>query len=172
MFFTFQFPAHYFYPCVRRKKLCWLLTKRMNHWITLEFLTVLPVKDSLIPSLIDQSQFWPQNFKPQNIIPSLTSLALKLKNDATKTILTAAKIADSYAWCHDLLESILQELESLVLEAHNCQLLKDLIKDDSTELLWQSCVSSNLIEQQTAIRLLLLACECEKPYSACPPLFQ
>lgn len=70
-----------------------------------------------------------------------------------------AKIADTHAWCQDLLESILQELELLVWETRTCELLNDLIKDDSTELLWQSCVSSNLIEQQTAIRLLLLACE-------------
>lgn len=119
----------------------------------------LSVNDSLIPSLINQSQLWPQNFKPQNIVPSLTSLALKLKNDATKTIITVAKIADDHAWCQDLLESILQELELLVWEVRSCQLLNDLIKDDSTEMLWQSCVSSNLIEQQTAIRLLLLACK-------------
>lgn len=120
---------------------------------------IFPVNDSLIPSLINQSQLWPQNFKPQNIVPSLTSLALKLKDDATKAIITVAKIADNHAWCQDLLESILQELELLVWEVERCQLLNDLTKDNSTEMLWQSCVSSNLIEQQTAIRLLLLACE-------------
>ncbi|KAG4068286.1 hypothetical protein HA402_007806 [Bradysia odoriphaga] len=113
--------------------------------------------ETLIPSLIDQAQLWPQNFKPQNIVPSLTSLALKLKSDATKTIITLAKIADDHAWCQDLLESILQELELLVWEVRSCQLLTDLIRDNSTELLWQSCISSNLMEQQTAIRLLLLA---------------
>lgn len=102
---------------------------------------------------------WPQNFKPQNIVPSLTSLALKLKNDATKAIITIATIADDHTWCQELLESILQELELLVWESRECQLLNDLTRDDSTEMLWESCLSSNLIEQQTAIRLLLLACK-------------
>ncbi|KAJ6637430.1 Integrator complex subunit 5 [Pseudolycoriella hygida] len=117
----------------------------------------ISVNDSLIPSLIDQSQLWPQNFKPQNIIPLLTSLSLKLRNDATKTIITLAKIAENHAWCQDLLESILQELESFVWENRSCPLLTDLTKDDSTETLWDSCLSSNLFQQQTAVRLLLLA---------------
>lgn len=73
-------------------------------------------------------------------------------------MLTLARIAENYSWCKEFLENILQELEGLVLVSDgSCPLLTDMIKDESVAPLWESCCSTNFIEQQTAVRLILLA---------------
>lgn len=84
---------------------------------------------------------------------------MKLKEDATKTVMTLARISQTYLWCQEFLENILQELEALVLDDRTCPLLDDVIKDDSKRELWKSCHSEHIFEQQTAVRLLLLVCE-------------
>lgn len=71
-------------------------------------------------------------------------------------MLTLAKIATNYTWCQDFLENIFQELELVAWDDGSCPLLVDATKDESTAKLWDSCVSDQLIEQQTAVRLLLL----------------
>lgn len=114
------------------------------------------VNDSLIPTLVAQSMQWPKNFNVREILPSLSALALTLKMDATKTVLTLARIAENFSWAEHLLEHILQELETLVWNERSCPLLNDLTQDKSTELLRHSCISETIVEQQTAVRLLLL----------------
>lgn len=84
---------------------------------------------------------------------------MKLKANATKTVLTLARIAENHAWCQDFLENILQELEALIWEDRNCPLLNDLVKETSATLLWDACISDKSIEQQTGVRLLLLVCK-------------
>lgn len=116
------------------------------------------VDESLIPTLVAQSKQWPSNFNPRDIQPTLSSLALKLKANAATTILTLARTASNHVWCQEFLENIIQELESLLLLSDSaCPFLTDLIRDESVAPLWQACSSANLIEQQTAVRLLLLA---------------
>lgn len=102
---------------------------------------------------------WPPNFNARDIIPSLSTLMMKLKQDATKTIMTLAKIAQQYQWCQEFLENILQELETLVLEDRTCPLLDDVTNNESKLKLWSACQSELLFEQQTAVRLLLLVCK-------------
>lgn len=116
------------------------------------------VDESLIPTLVSQSKQWPSNFNTRDIQPTLSSLALKLKANSAPTLLTLARIAVNHVWCQEFLEYILQELESLViLTDSSCPLLMDLLRDESVAPLWEACCSTNFIEQQTAIRLLLLA---------------
>lgn len=102
---------------------------------------------------------WPPNFNARDIVPSLSTLVMKLKQNATKTVMTLARICQKYQWCQEFLENILQELETLVLDDRTCPLLDDVIKDDSKLELWKSCHSEHIFEQQTAVRLLLLVCE-------------
>lgn len=116
------------------------------------------VDESLIPTLAAQSKQWPSNFNPRDIQPTLSTLALKLKTNVSTTLLTLARTAANYVWCQEFLENILQELEALLLLSDSaCPLLSDLIRDESVAPLWEACCSANFIEQQTAVRLLLLA---------------
>lgn len=89
----------------------------------------------------------------------LVTLALKLKTNATQSVLTIARIADQadHPWCQDLLEGVLHELEYMVLATSSCALLTDLSRPASAQLLWTACCAAQPIEQQTAVRLLLLA---------------
>lgn len=111
------------------------------------------VNVGLIPTLVAQSKQWPS----VRIAPTLAALALKLKSNATQSVLTLARIAEDHRWCQDLLEAVLHELEHMVLENGSCPLLHDLPRTESAERLWSACGSALLIEQQTAVRLLLLA---------------
>lgn len=105
-----------------------------------------------------QSKQWPSNFNPRDIQPTLSTLALKLKANAAATLLTLARTAIKHVWCEEFLENILQELEGLLLLSDTtCPLLTDLIRDESVSPLWEACCSANFIEQQTAVRLLLIA---------------
>lgn len=94
----------------------------------------------------------------------LASLALQLKSNATQSVLTVARIADQtrHPWPADLLETVLHELEHLVLTpggapAPKCALLQDVSRPPSARQLLAACCSAEPIEQQTAVRLLLLA---------------
>lgn len=107
---------------------------------------------------------WPPNFNSRDIIPSLSTLVLKLKEDATKTVMTLARIAQKYQWGQEFLENILQELEAFGLEDRACPLLDDVIKNESKLDLWKACQSELFFEQQTAVRLLLLVCKFQGSY--------
>ena len=43
-----------------------------------------------------------------------------------------------------------------MLDDKTCSLLKDVLKDSSRKLLWKSCFSDKTLEQQTAVRLILI----------------
>lgn len=115
-----------------------------------------PVNASLIPTLVAQSKLWPSSVRTKSM---LATLALKLETKATQSVLTVARIADQAddPWCQDLLEDILHELEYMVLANSSCALLADLSRPASAQLLWAACCAAQPIEQQTAVRLLLLA---------------
>ena len=119
--------------------------------------------ESIIPTLCQQSKLWPSNFNINEILPSLSNLAIKLRHYATKIILTIAKIAETYVWCQDLLEFILQEIEFYFYDDRVCPLTNDIVKDSSRRLVLDACVNGTLMEQQTAVRLILLVTR-QSPY--------
>lgn len=101
----------------------------------------------------DQIKLWPTNFN----VKDLTSLILRIRKGATKVMLTIAEIAEQSTWCHNLLESVLQEIYILVNEKRQCPMLSDVLEQNSQALLISTSVSKSLIKRQTAIRLILLA---------------
>lgn len=62
-----------------------------------------------------------------------------------------------------ILELLLAEMEALVFDDRSCALFADIIRDDSRKMLWTACSSSNLIEQQTALRLILYVTSAKSP---------
>lgn len=90
-------------------------------------------------------------------MPPLTAVLLRIRKGATKVMLTIAEIADQNTWCHNLLESVLQEIFTLVNDNRVCPILSDVLEQNSQDLLISTSVSKSLIERQTAIRLILLA---------------
>lgn len=116
--------------------------------------------DSLIPILSQQSKLWPPSFNVNNILPGLSSLALQMQQNSTRNILMIAKTAESYVWCQHLLEHLMQDLEALLHEGRNCALVNDITTDATKKLLLNSCLNGELMEQQTAVRLILLFGEC------------
>lgn len=86
----------------------------------------------------------------------MANLALKIGTNGTKILLTLGRIAKSYIWVQNFLEFIIQELERLILDKCMCPLLLDVPKNESRKMLWEACRSDNFIEQQTAVRLILL----------------
>lgn len=113
--------------------------------------------DKFIPALSKQIKLWPSNFNVTDIIPSLTALLLRIRMGATKVQLTIAEIAEQSTWCQNLLESVLQEIFTLVNDNRVCPILSDVLEQNSQGLLISTSVSKSLIKRQTAIRLILLA---------------
>lgn len=109
--------------------------------------------EKFIQAVSDQIKLWPTNFN----VKDLTSLILRIRKGATKVMLTIAEIAEQSTWCHNLLESILQEIFILVNEKRQCPVLSDVLEQNSQALLISTSVSKALIKRQTAIRLILLA---------------
>lgn len=91
------------------------------------------------------------------MLSTLTTLTLRVRKGATKIVLTLAKIAEKYGWCHDHLEFVLQEVFTLLSEDRISPILTDVLDDGSQKLLIKTCVQGSLLERQTAIRLILLA---------------
>lgn len=112
--------------------------------------------DKFVGSLCAQLKSWPPNFHMNEMLPTLTTLTLRVRKGATKIVLTLAKIAEEYVWCHDLLEFILQEVFTLLRGDRISSILTDVLEDGSQKLLIKSCVEGSLLERQTAIRLILL----------------
>jgi integrator complex subunit 5 len=50
-----------------------------------------------------QATVWPNNYKPNNILPLLTSLLLKTNRNGIKIVLLLAKLAERHQWCQELL---------------------------------------------------------------------
>lgn len=90
--------------------------------------------------------------------PSLNSLTLRLKSNGAHLLIAVSQMAEQYTWCQDFLEYNLQDLEQVVLNATVCPLMNDLATEDSKYLLWKNCLSANIFQQQTAVRLLLIVC--------------
>lgn len=80
-------------------------------------------------------------------------------------LLISTQLANQYSWCQDFLEYSLQELERVILSGHTCPLVSDLMSDNILQMLWERCLSKDLYEQQTAVRLLLIACKKEYSFS-------
>lgn len=97
----------------------------------------------------------------------LTSLAMRINENGTRILLHFAKLGEVTV-CFEILEHILLELEYLILDDRNLSgeypLLLDVLKEQSKPMLWKNCLSSNPLEQQTAIRLILLIAP-RSPYS-------
>lgn len=91
--------------------------------------------------------------------PSLNNIVLRLKTHGAQLMITVSKMADQYIWCQDFLEYSMQELEQIVLNARVCPLMEDLATEEIKYMLWKSCLSTHIYEQQTAVRLLLIICE-------------
>lgn len=113
--------------------------------------------DKFVPALSEQIKLWPTNFNVKDIMPPLTALLLRIRKGATKVMLTIADIAEQSTWCHNLLESILQEIFTLVNDNRVCPILSDVLEQCSQDHLISTSVSKSLIKRQTAIRLILLA---------------
>lgn len=90
----------------------------------------------------------------------LISLFLKLRTCGTRTILVLANISDKYVWCQDLLECVLHEMDIYLWDDRMCPIMTDLIQDEPREILLKACFSSSAVEQQVAVRLILIACKC------------
>lgn len=72
-------------------------------------------------------------------------------------MLTIAEMSDQSTWCHNLLESVLQEIFTLVNDNRVCPILSDVLEQNSQDLLVATSISKSVIKRQTAIRLILLA---------------
>ncbi|XP_067616611.1 integrator complex subunit 5 [Eurosta solidaginis] len=112
--------------------------------------------DDLRQTIIQKAPLWMSNKIFAEMQPSLNSLALRLKSNGAKLLIAVSQMADQYTWCQDFLEYTLQDLEQVVLNATVCPLMNDLATEDSKYLLWKTCLSANIFEQQTAVRLLLI----------------
>lgn len=115
--------------------------------------------DELRAIIIQKSPLWLSNATFSEIQPSLNNIALRLKSHGTQLLITASKMADQHVWCQDFLEFSLQELEQIVLSARLCPLMDDLVTENTKYMLWKSSLSTNIYEQQTAVRLLLIVCK-------------
>lgn len=113
--------------------------------------------ETFVPAISEQIKLWPSNFNVIDMMPSLTGLLLRIRKGATKVMLTIAEIAAQSTWCHNLLESILQEIFILVNDNRVCPILSDVLEQNSQDLLIATSVSKSLLKRQTAIRLILLA---------------
>uniref|UniRef100_A0A1B0CEH9 Putative integrator complex subunit 5-like protein n=1 Tax=Lutzomyia longipalpis TaxID=7200 RepID=A0A1B0CEH9_LUTLO len=113
-------------------------------------------KETLIPNLVYQSMHFPSNYNVREIFILLTDLATQVGHNGIRVILTLARMAETYSWCHELLEHILLKLEMNVLDDRKCPLLTNLTNEASQKILWASCRSDNAVEHQTVVRLILL----------------
>lgn len=87
----------------------------------------------------------------------ISNLLLRLNRGATNFILKLAKTSEKSLWCQDYLEFILQEIENDALEEKTTKVANDIIEEGSKTALFVACSNGSLIEQQTAIRLILFS---------------
>ncbi|XP_017117415.1 integrator complex subunit 5 [Drosophila elegans] len=106
--------------------------------------------------IVQKSPLWLSNKMFAGMQPTLNNAVLRLNEHGATLLLTAARMAEKYVWCQDFLDNSMQELEQWVLNQRNFPLLADLAYEETKYMLWKSCLSTNLFEQQTAVRLLLV----------------
>ncbi|KAH8335673.1 hypothetical protein KR074_008818 [Drosophila pseudoananassae] len=106
--------------------------------------------------IVQKSPLWLSNKMFADMQPTLNNAVLRLSEHGATLLITAAKMAERFVWCQDFLDNSLQELEQWVLNQRNFPLLADLAFEETKYMLWKSCLSPNIIEQQTAVRLLLV----------------
>ncbi|XP_037828005.1 integrator complex subunit 5 [Lucilia sericata] len=112
--------------------------------------------DDMRAVITQKAPLWMSNRLFADMQPSLNNIVLRLKSHGAKLLITASKMGDHNAWCQDFLEYSLQELEQIVLNARLCPLMDDLATEETKYMLWKSCLSTNIYEQQTAVRLILI----------------
>ncbi|XP_061390096.1 integrator complex subunit 5 [Musca vetustissima] len=112
--------------------------------------------DDLRKNIAQKAPLWLSNRLFAEMQPSLNNLVLRLKTNGAQALITVSKMSEQYSWCQDFLEFSLQELEQIVLNARVCPLMDDLATEETKYMLWKSCLSTNIYEQQTAVRLLLV----------------
>ncbi|KAH8273120.1 hypothetical protein KR018_004843 [Drosophila ironensis] len=106
--------------------------------------------------IVQKSPHWMKNKMFADMQPTLNNAVLRLSEHGATLLITAARMADRFVWCRDFLDCSLQELEMYMLNQRNFPLLGDLAQEKTKYMLWKSCLSTNLMEQQTAVRLLLV----------------
>lgn len=109
--------------------------------------------DQFVEKLKRQAIMRPLDYNPDKLQAVLPELILKTRENGTKLLLLLADRFDN-GWCMELLELVMTELQSLVLNDKTCPLFSDVRKDSSWRILWDACVSEKAILQQTAIRLI------------------
>lgn len=115
--------------------------------------------DELLTNIIQKYPLWKNNSTFMVNQPALKNVVLRLKRYGVHLLLISTHLANQYSWCQDFLECSLQELEHVILNCHTCPLVNDLMSDNILNMLWERCLSQDLYEQQTAVRLLLIACK-------------
>lgn len=116
--------------------------------------------DELRVVITQKAPLWMTNRLFSDMQPSLNNIVLRLKSHGAQLLINVSKMAEQNGWCQDFLEYSLQELEQIVLNARICPLMEDLSTEDTKYILWRSCLSKNIYEQQTAVRLILIVCMC------------
>ncbi|EDW24137.1 GL23969 [Drosophila persimilis] len=106
--------------------------------------------------IIEKAPLWLSNKMFADMQPTLNNAVLRMNEHGATLLITAAKMAEKFVWCQDFLDNSMQELEQWVLKQRNFPLLADLAYEETKYMLWKSCLSKNLLEQQTAVRLLLV----------------
>ncbi|KAM7364141.1 integrator complex subunit 5 omd isoform 1-T6 [Cochliomyia hominivorax] len=106
--------------------------------------------------ITQKAPLWMTNRQFADMQPSLNKIVLRLKSHGAQLLITASKMADQNIWCQNFLEFSLQELEQIVLNARLCPIMDDLATEETKYMLWKSCLSTNIYEQQTAVRLILI----------------
>lgn len=112
---------------------------------------------NFITTLSQQAERWSPICRIDDGISSLTCLALRVQKQATEGLLTLARLSEKSPWCHNFLESILQEAFTLANESRSCSVVLDAKKQHSQHILIEATHSEYEIVRQTALRLITLA---------------
>ncbi|XP_030565757.1 integrator complex subunit 5 [Drosophila novamexicana] len=112
--------------------------------------------DDMCDAIVQKAPLWLSNKMFADMQPSLNNAVLRVNQHGAKLLLMVAKLAEKYVWCQEFLDTSMQELEQWVLNMRTFPLLGDLASEKTKYMLWKSCLSTNLLEQQTAVRLLLV----------------
>lgn len=123
--------------------------------------------DRFVPALVAQVKLWQIPIDQNELMKTLTSLILRIREGSTRVLLTLAQISENNAWSHDLLESILQEVFHMLTEDRTSSILVDALNDSSRKVLIERSIHGTFIERQTAIRLVLLAGKFGRKISKC-----
>lgn len=123
------------------------------------YLIIFLDNDDMLTSIIQKYPLWKNNSTFVQNQPALNNIILRLKRYGVHLLLIITGLANQYTWCQDFLEYSLQELDRIILAGHVCPLVNDLMSNNILHMLWERCLSKEFYEQQTAVRLLLIACK-------------